>query len=334
MILAGDIGGTKTVLALYEVEADGVSQIAKARYVCADYEHLHDMIAEFVAAQGGSEATIDCCCIGVAGPIKDNRCEVTNLPWTVDARELSEHFGIEQVKLLNDLEAVACAVPHLQADDLEILNDGRTDLEGVIAVIAPGTGLGEAYLTCRDGRYAAHPCEGGHTDFAANREVEFALRNFLANKYGHVSYERIASGGGIAEIYEFLRDSGRCDEPADLRREIEQEGDPAPVIQRHLSGPAAVDICVETMRIFIDVLGAEVGNMALKVLARGGIYLAGGIPPKILPLLRDGRFMKAVLNKGRMSALVQDMPLYVVVGDDPGLRGAARHAFELLNGVI
>lgn len=334
MILAGDIGGTKTVLALYKVADDALEQLAMERFVCQDYAHLHDMIAEFIAAQTAEVAAIECACIGVAGPIKDNRCEVTNLPWTVDARELSEYFGIEKVKLLNDLEAIACAVPHLQSEDLETLNDSAADAAGVIAVVAPGTGLGEAYLTCRAGRYVAHPCEGGHTDFAANSEVEFALRNYLAEKYGHVSYERVASGGGIGEIYEFLRDSGRCAESAELRREIEAEGDPAPVIQRHLRGAAAQEICVETMRIFIEVLGAEVGNMALKVLARGGIYLAGGIPPKIMPLLQDGRFMKAVLDKGRMSALVEDMPLYVVIGEEPGLRGATSHALEIMNGEV
>ncbi len=332
MILAGDIGGTKTVLALYDAGADGLTQVAKQRYACGDYDDLHDMIADFIAAHGYNDAAIDCACLGVAGPIKDNRCVVTNLPWIVDARELGDYFGIERVKLLNDLEAIACAVPHLQGDDLEVLNDGDHDPAGAIAVIAPGTGLGEAYLTCRDGRYSAHPCEGGHTEFAAKSELEFELRNYLAGKYGHVSYERVASGGGIAEIYEFLRDEGHHKETDELRREIEQEGDPAPVIQRHLSGSAALDICAETMRIFIEVLGAELGNMALKVLARGGIYLAGGIPPKILPLLKDGRFMRAVLDKGRMSALVQDMPLWVVVGKDPGLRGAAMHALEITNG--
>ena len=334
MILAGDIGGTKTILALYEAQAGGPAQIAKERYFCGDYEHLHDMIWAFIATHGGADPVIDCACIGVAGPIKDNRCVVTNLPWIVDARELGEYFGINRVELLNDLEAIACAVPHLQGNDLEVLNEGSADPAGVIGVVAPGTGLGEAYLTCRDGRYTAHPCEGGHTDFAANSEIEFALRNHLAEKYGHVSYERVASGGGIAEIYEFLRESGRYDEPEDLRSEIEDAGDPAPVIQRHLSGTAALDICVETMRIFVVVLGAEVGNVALKLLARGGLYLAGGIPPKILPLLRDGLFMESVLNKGRMSELVQDMPICVVVGKDPGLRGAAMHAFELLNGEI
>lgn len=323
MILAGDIGGTKTVLALYEVASDRLKELAKTRYECADYDRLEDAVAEFLAENDDARESIDTASFGVAGPIKDGRCDVTNLPWSVDAEELRESFGFERVLLLNDLEAIATAIPFLKQDDIEVLNEARGDPQGVIGVVAPGTGFGEAFLTNHGNGYRAHASEGGHADLAPNSGIEAEFLAYLQSKFGHGSYERVVSGAGIGNIYEFLRTRGEPAEPDWLRAEIDAAADRAPLIEKHSRGSEAVDICVQTMRIFVSLLGAEAGNLGLKLLARGGIYLAGGIPPIILPLLREGGFMRSYLHKGRMRGLVEDMPVYVVVNSEPALLGAA-----------
>jgi len=323
MILAGDIGGTKTVLALYEIGSDRLEELAKTRFECSEYDRFDDLVDEFLENNADLRDLIDCASFGVAGPIKDGRCEVTNLPWTVDAAELEERFGFKRILLLNDLESIATAIPFLKQEDLEILNAGEADPTGVIGVVAPGTGLGEAFLTNHGDGYRAHASEGGHADLAPNDKLEAELLDYLQGELGHCSYERVVSGEGIANIYRFLRARGEPSEPEWLREEIDAAKDPAPIVAQYSSGAEVVGICRKTMEIFVSLLGAEAGNMALKLLARGGIYLAGGIPPKILPLLREGGFMRSYLNKGRMSKLVGQMPVYVLVNEEPALLGAA-----------
>jgi glucokinase len=323
MILAGDIGGTKTVLAVYEIESDGLKELAKQRYQCADYNTFDDIVDEFLRDHAELRAAIDSASLAVAGPVVKGRCTVTNLPWTVDIHHLRERFGFARALLLNDLEAIATSIPFLKQEDLEVLNPAQADPQGVIGVIAPGTGLGEAFLTNHGSGYRAHASEGGHSDLAPNSALEAELLDYLQNKLGHTSYERVVSGMGIANIYDFLLARGEPPEPDWLGRELAAAGDPAPVIEKYASGDDAVQICAQTMRIFVSLLGAEAGNLALKLLARGGIYLAGGIPPIILPLLRAGGFMRSYLDKGRMSSLVESMPVYVVLNPEPALLGAA-----------
>lgn len=323
MILAGDIGGTKTVLALYGVGSDRLEEVAKTRFQCSQYDCFEDMVAEFLECNADLRDTIDCASFGVAGPVRDGRCQVTNLPWKVESQELEERFGFKRILLLNDLEAVATAIPFLKQEDLEVLNAGEAEPAGVIGVLAPGTGLGEAFLTNHGEGYQAHASEGGHADLAPNDSLEAELLAHLGRELGHCSYERVVSGEGIGNIYRFLRERGEPAEPEWLRAEIDAAEDPAPIVAKYSCGEDAVGICSKTMEIFVSLLGAEAGNMALKLIARGGIYLAGGIPPKILPWLREGQFMRSYLNKGRMAGLVAQMPVYVLVNDEPALLGAA-----------
>jgi len=323
MIVAGDIGGTKTVLALYEVESDGLKEVAKQRYECTEYADFDDIVENFLGEHSELHAKIDTASFAVAGPVADGRCAVTNLPWTVDMHQMRERFGFARGLLLNDLEAIATSIPFLKQEDLEVLNPAQADPQGVIGVIAPGTGLGEAFLTNHGSGYRAHASEGGHSDMAPNNALEAELLAYLQAELGHTSYERVVSGMGIANIYDFLRARGEPSEPEWLARELAAVADPAPVIEKYANGDEAVEICVQTMNIFVSLLGAEAGNLALKLLARGGIYLAGGIPPLILPLLRAGAFMRSYCGKGRMSALVESMPVYVVLNKEPALLGAA-----------
>jgi len=327
MILAGDIGGTKVVLALYETDGTQLMEEVKHSFKSAEYESLNQVVADFLAKTGVQSGQIKKAAFGVAGPVQNGRCEVTNLPWVVDATELASEFDLAEVKLLNDLESIATAVPHLAENDLETLNDGKPVENAPIGVIAPGTGLGEAYLVDGGSGYVAFPSEGGHTDLTANNQLELELLRYMQEKFDHVSLERVASGGGIPNIYNFLRDSGRAAEPDWLKEKLQGVDDPTPVISKHSQGDDAVGICGLTMRTFLSILGAEAGNMALKLLPRGGIYLGGGIPGKILPLLRNGIFIDAYQNKGRMSGLVRDIPLYIINNQETALLGAAWSIF-------
>jgi glucokinase len=324
MILAGDVGGTKVVLALYEFVDNEIIERGKEVFQCVWYNGFGEIVAEFLGKHKDIASGVDVASFGIAGPIENDRCEITNLPWVVDAKELRAMFNFTEVKLLNDLESIAIAVPHLNAGDLHVLNDGVPVTDGVISVIAPGTGLGEAFLVSCGSRYRAFPSEGGHSDLTANTEIERELVAFLTEKFGHASFERAVCGSGIPNIYEFLKSSGRTSVPDWLEEEIANEDDAAPVIERYSRGTNANEICVLTMRIFASLLGAEVGNLALKMLARGGVYMGGGIPPRIIPLLEDDGFMHAFRSKGRMSELVSKIPVYVIMNPEAALLGAAR----------
>ena len=321
MLLAGDIGGTKIVLALFSDETGPHHSIKEARYASGDYDSLAEIIADFT---GRFDVQPSAACFGVAGPVHGQRVQVTNLPWHIDARELSVTMHGVPVYLLNDLEAIANAIPILEPEDVEILKLGEVEPEGPIAVVAPGTGLGEAFLFWDGQRYRAIPSEGGHTDFAPATALELELLAYLQPRLVHVSYERVCSGIGIPNLYEFFCDSGKYDEPAWLADELARADDPTPVIVRAAQQGRA-PICEATLDLFLAILGSEAGNMVLQVLATGGVYLAGGIPPRILPQLRGDTFLNAFTRKGRFTDLLGRVQVEVITDPQSALHGAANY---------
>jgi len=265
----------------------------------------------------------------VAGPVVGGRVEVTNLPWVVDEAQLVEALGLCSVRLLNDLAAIAHAVPWLEPADLYTLNEGKPGSGGSIAIVAPGTGLGEAYLTWDGSRYRAYPSEGGHADFAPADSLQLEMLRYWQERLEHVSVERVGSGRGLPNIYAFLRDSGRAAEPLWLAEALAGADDPTPIIAKAaLDSERSCQLCQATLDTFVSILAAEAGNLALKVLATGGVYLGGGIPPRILPALTDGRFMAPFLRKGRMSHLLAQMPVHVILHSKVALLGAACRGLE------
>ena len=319
MLLAGDIGGTKVVLALFSDETGPHHCIAEARYASANYNSLAEIVTEFT---GHFDVQPSGACLGIAGPVHGNRVRVTNLPWQIDGRDLSDALHGVPVRLLNDLEAIANAIPILEEEDVEILKLGEVEPQGTIAVVAPGTGLGEAFLFWDGRRYRAIPSEGGHTDFAPATPLELELLAYLQPRLGHVSYERVCSGIGIPNLYAFLRDSGKYPEPAWMATELALTNDHTPVIVEAAKGGKAA-ICEGTLELFLGILGSEAGNMVLQVLATGGVYLAGGIPPRILPQLQGEAFLGAYTRKGRFSDLLGRVQVGVITDPRSALHGAA-----------
>lgn len=328
MLLAGDIGGTKTHLAVFSLAEGPRRPVAEAIFPSAEYSDLALMVQEFNAQ---TKLPIEYACFDVAGPVVGGRAQLTNLPWIVDSAELAAKLKLHRVFLLNDLQATAYAVPQLTPSDLDTINKGEPAEYGAIAVIAPGTGLGEAFLVWTGHSYMAYASEGGHTDFGPNDETEIELLRYLLKRYGHAGYERICSGIGIPNIYDFFRDSGRAPESPALAQQMEAVSDRTPIIvQAALNQSNPDPLCVMTMDMFVSVLGAEAGNLALKVLATGGVYLGGGIPPRILPLLHGDRFMRSFRNKGRFSAMISHIPVHVVL-TQAALIGAARYGLERMS---
>lgn len=322
-LLAGDIGGTKTTLAIFSGESGLHTPLFEKTFPSADYGSLDEIIQEFRATV---TVPVSQACFGVAGPVVQGRASITNLPWKMTEEALAARCGFSRVFLLNDLVSIANAVPILNADDVLTLNEGKPVDGGAIAVIAPGTGLGEAYLTWDGSAYHAFASEGGHTDFAPTNDLEMDLLRYLCKKFTRVSYERVCSGIGMPNIYAFLKDTGVATEPAWLAERMAATDDPNPVIvQSALEQPGDCPICAETLRLFVSILGAEAGNMALKVLAAGGVYLGGGIPPRILPLLKSEAFLTAFRNKGRFSAMLKEFPIHVILNPKSALFGAARY---------
>jgi len=317
MLLAGDIGGTKTNLALFSPE-EGIIPLAQATFKSADYADLRSVIAQFLADTGSS---IDNAVFGVAGPVVRGQAEATNLPWVVSEMVLKEALGFRSVKLLNDLEATAYGVPNLPAEDLFVLHEAAPG-SGSKVVIAPGTGLGEAVLCQQEGRYHVIPSEGGHVDFAPTSLLEIRLLRYLMGKFGHVSYERVCSGKGLPNIYAFLKKQGFAEELPGMKAALRKSVDPTPIIvQKAMAGEC--ELSIATLNTFVSILGSEAGNLALKVMATGGVYLGGGIPPKILAKLKDGTFMASFVNKGRFADLLAHIPVYVILNDKTALFGAA-----------
>jgi len=321
-VLAGDVGGTKTNLAIFDLSSFPGPPIAEATFRSRDYHGVDDILGEFLSRL---DFKVERAALGVAGPVLDGRTKVTNLPWIVDERDLMERLGLKSLKLLNDLVAFANAVPVLGPKDLLVLNEGSPDPKGTRAVIAPGTGLGQAFLTwCPEG-CRAYPSEGGHADFAPRGKLQVRLLEYLGKSREHVSYEHVASGNGLLEIYRFLKESGYS-EPPWLRDEIVAVEDPVPLILKHAAGDGpACPICEKTLSVFLSVLGAAAGNVALHFMATGGVYLGGGIPPRITGALQGADFRKAFGSKGRFSGLVEDIPLYVIMNPRSALLGAARY---------
>lgn len=328
MILAGDIGGTKTVLALFsEVEGIAGGVVHETRYPSKEYDSLESVIDEFLGKVGLVPSVA---CFGVAGPVDNQTSQITNLPWQISAGSIAERFNIGRVTLINDLESIATAVPHLGSEQLYTLNPGVAKSLGNIAVVAPGTGLGTAFLVWTGTRYKALASEGGHTSFAPRTAQEIDLLNYLQPRYRHVSFERICSGSHLPNIYEFLRDSGSYEEPDWLYTELEQVQDRTPVIVQAGMEQKA-EICTATLNMFVNILGAAISNMAITILPRGGIYLGGGIPPRILPRLKQPDFLEAVAHKGRFHDLSLKMPVHVILTPRAPLYGAAMSAMETMD---
>lgn len=323
MLIGGDIGGTKTLLALYSQEAGARAPLHEAEFHSADYPDLAPIVKKFLAQAGGKGDGATHGCFDVAGPVMGGRARLTNLPWRLDEARLAADLGLKQVMLLNDLQALAYAVPRLEGDERHALNEGTPQEHAAIGVVAPGTGLGEAFLVWTDAGYVACSSEGGHADFAPIGEVQGALWQYLSKKFDHVSYERVCSGQGIANIYDFLRDSGHAAETPEFAASLAAASDRTPLIsEAGLKDAAANPLAAGALDLFAEILGAEAGNMALRVLGTGGIFLAGGIPGRVLPVLQRGGFLRAFTAKGRFAEMLASVPIHVVTGG-AALLGAA-----------
>jgi glucokinase len=321
VILAGDIGGTNTRLAFFE----GNPAHVEPRFIEIFPSHGHSGLGQIVREYLDHHSLeVESACFGVAGPVRDERVQVSNLPWTVDARQLAGELGIRAVRLLNDLEANAYGIALLKSADLVVLNTGESEPDGNQALIAAGTGLGEGGLFADAAGHRPFPSEGGHSDFAPRTELEIELLRYLIARYGHVSYERVLSGPGLHNIYDFLRDSGRGKEPQSLADEI-AHGEPAAVISKYALEQTS-GLCVQALDIFVSIYGAEAGNLALKIMAAGGVFVGGGIAPHIIDKLRQPEFMEAFLAKGRLRAVIGGFPVAVIMNDKTALLGAGRVA--------
>jgi glucokinase len=317
-VLAGDIGGTKTRLGVFEIGESGLRTLEVRLYSSEKAEGLEEIVAEFMAGRttGWSAA-----CFGIAGPVTDRRVRTTNLPWVVDAGNLERVTGISGVILLNDLEATAWGVTRLEEDQLHVLNPGRSDACGNGAVIAAGTGLGEAGIHRNGDAMRPFACEGGHASFSPTDELGDGLLRALRPRFGHVSWERVLSGSGLANLYRYLLSVDGLEEP-EWFVEAERAGDPTPKITAAgLGGSCAV--CARTLELFARLYGEEAANLALKMMATGGVWVGGGIAPRIVPVLAGGAFMRGFLTKGRMNPLLESMPVKIVLDDRAALFGAA-----------
>src|SRR5262245_24472625 len=325
MLLAGDIGGTKTVLAIFSSETGPHTPIVEATFPSGRYGRPEAIVREFL---GQVNMQVEQACFGVAGPVVAGQARITNLPWVMDETSLKETFGWTAVRLLNDLESIAYAVPILEAEDIHTLNAGTPVPRGNIAVIAPGTGLGEAFLTWEVSRYRAHASEGGHASFAPINDLQLGLLSYMHNRlgHGHVSFERVCSGMAIPNIYAYLRDSGYAPEPEWLAAQLATVQDQTPVIMNAASDQEQdCELCVATLKTFVSILGAEAGNLALKILSTGGVYLGGGIPPRILSALENFTFLEDFRHKGRFRELLSGMPIHVILNPGAALLGAAAY---------
>jgi len=321
MILAGDIGGTNSRLAFFVERAGRLEKLVEETYATADHASLAAIIQTCMSSHS---LPVDVVCMGVAGPVKNGRCETINLPWVVDARDLAQALHGKPVSLLNDLEASAYGLVMLTPEDFVRLNEGTPQASGNAAVIAAGTGLGEAGLYWDGQQHRPFAGEGGHASFAPNDALQMELLGFLDREFEHVSWERVLSGPGLFNIYRFLRDTGRGDEPAWLTRELQQHDPPAVISEAALAGTST--LCQQALDLFVVLYGAEAGNLALKLMALGGLYVGGGIAPKIIQKLTDSTFMGAFVAKGRLKPLLQEIPVWVVMNEKAALQGAARFA--------
>ena len=321
MILAGDIGGTNSRLAAFETEGNRLQRVVEKIYPSREHAGLAEIVAHFVKTEG---IPAQSACFGVAGPVTHGRSKISNLPWVIDSRELAAQLKLRTVGLINDLEALAYGLDALESTDFVTISEGSREAEGNMAVVSAGSGLGEAGLYWDGFRHHPFACEGGHTEFAPKNDVEIELLQYLMKKYGnkHVSYERILSGPGVKNIYEFLRDTGKEEEPSWLKEQLTAAAD-APALISELALNKKAQICDRTLSIFVSVFGSEAGNCALKFMGTGGIFVAG-IAGKIVAKMKEPGFMESFLDKGRMNSLLEAIPVKIVLNDDSGLIGAAR----------
>jgi len=321
MILAGDIGGTNARLAYFQPQNGHLELVSERVFPSREHSELGEIVTAFLAESGTRP---EVACFGIAGPVRNGRVETSNLPWVIEQSRLAKQISLPATLLINDLEASAWGIGALAAGDLVPLNRVAGPAVGNQAVIAPGTGLGEAGLFWDGNRHHVFACEGGHCDFAPQNDLHIELFRFLKARFGHVSYERILSGPGLVNVYDFLRDRGIEKESPEFAATL-RKGDPAAAISRAaLAG--ANPLAQKALEIWISVYGAEASNLALKVMATGGLFLAGGISPKVLAGLTGPLFMQAFLDKGRLRALAEAIPVQVVTNDKAGLLGAARCA--------
>lgn len=328
--IAGDIGGTKTVIAIFAANNGRLTLIAEETYPSAAYVNLETIVQRFFEEQQVQGSDFVSATFGVAGPVVNGQATITNLPWMIDEEQMAATLALPSVKLINDLVSIASAIPTLPASDLATIHTGTATSQGPIAVVAPGTGLGEAYLVHDGTHYRAFPSEGGHADFGPNSPLETELLLFLQKKFGgvhiaHISWERVCSGSGIPNLYEFLSTQGEIIGDPETTAAIEASTDRTPLIMTAATRPSPCPLCQATLHLFVEILGSEAGNMGLKVLSTGGVYLGGGIPPRLLPALREPRFMEAFLRKGRLAAVLKAMPVYVILNPKAALLGAAYH---------
>ena len=325
MILAGDVGGTKVHLALYNFDNGRLHPIRDQKFPAHEFAGLDDVVNKFLDLCDEKRDGIFAACFGVPGPVRNGRLKLTNLPWTLDTHDLVRSLGVQHIFLINDLEANGYGIPELAPESIFTLHAGDPDASGHAGLMAAGTGLGEALLIWDGKRHRPIPSEGGHCDFAARTQREVALLEHLHDALnGRVSWERVVSGIGIKNIYTFLRDVEKINEPGWLHDRMLAE-DPNAVIGQ-CAEDGSSSLCFETMKMFSAAYGAEAGNIALKVLATGGIYLGGGIAPKILKTLTRGAFIQAFLDKGRLSPLLASIPVRVILDDTCALLGAAAYA--------
>ncbi len=318
MILAGDIGGTNTRLAFFSRAENLLKVEVEEVFPSREYANLDEIVARF---RSHYPLELTQACFGIAGPVKHGRCEATNLPWVVDAGSLALELGLPTVGLMNDLKANAHGIAVLQPTDFATLNQGEANAEGNMALIAAGTGLGEAGIYADANGYHPFASEGGHTDFAPSNELQIELLRYLLAKFDRVSWERVVSGPGLYNIYQFLRDTDRHPEPAWLAEELLHQAPPAVITSIALAGKSA--LCEATLDLFVWFYGAEAGNLALKTQSTGGLFLGGGIAPRIVEKLQGSAFMSAFTAKGRMRSLLEAMPVHVILNDKTALLGAA-----------
>jgi len=321
MILAGEIGATRTRLAAFDADGNKLQLVVEKTYLSQEHGGLPEMITTFIKTEG---IPVQSACFGVAGPVTAGRSKISNLPWTIDSRELASQLKLNSVGLINDLEAYAYGIDALESKDFITLSEGADDAEGNRAVISARTGLGVAGMYWDGFRHHPFACEGGHADFSPRNKLEMELLDYLQGKHRRVSCERILSGPGIKNIYDFLRDTKKVDEPKELREQMRKAPDPPALISK-LAAEGKTPICDQTMSLFVSIYGAETGNCALYFMSTGGIFIGGSIAAKNVNKMKDPAFMKSFLNKGRMTSLLQQMPVKIVLNDDSGIIGAARY---------
>lgn len=326
MYIVGDIGATKTNIVVVDSFHGKFKPIFEQSYVSKNYDSLRTIVKKIIEEDiNKSSVHIQGACFGVAGPVKNGKCEATNLPWIIDSKKIAEVVGIkaEDVHLLNDLEAAAYGIDLIEEKDIYVLNKGNPQKNGTRCLISAGTGLGESIIIWDGKKYKPIPTEGGHTDFAPRSKIEIDLLSYLMNKYGRVSYERILSGPGLLNVYNFFRETQYDEAPVWLLERFKNE-DPSAVISE-LGMEKKDECCEKSIELFVSVYGAEAGNLALKSLATGGVYIGGGIAPKILGKIKEGAFMQSFTNKGRLSVMVAQMPVKVLLNSKLPLFGCVNY---------